>query len=225
MDMKMFEPDREKCSEEANRIFMATSGINEREGKLGERLIREATRVRGIIGDNIDIRIGYAYYDDVTLDGRTAHIGTQSFYCPAFEQIRQEEVKGAYVYALSVGDFRIPEEFLLDQLYADIWGSAFADAARFQFRDALKQKGRLSDSFGPGFYGMDVSTMTSLAKLLDFDMLRIRVHESGALLPSKSCAGIYFDVTDEYRRLRLECASCLGTRTTCKLCQVHGGRM
>lgn len=225
MDTMMFEIDKDACSEEAQRIFLEISGINRKTGRLSTRLRQSAVRVRRAIEDKINVRVGYAFYDQVSITGRTAHIGTEQIICPAFEQIESTQIKGAYVYALTVGDFRITEEEVLDQLYADLWGSAFVDAARFQFRDVLKQSAVLSDSFGPGFYGMEVREMTTLSKLLNFDSVGIKVHEGGAIMPLKSCAGVLFSVTADYKPLCQECASCLGVRASCTLCQVHGGRM
>ena len=81
----------------------------------------------------------------------------------------------------------------------------------------------LSDSFGPGFYGMDVSEMGSLTSLLNLDELDIEIRNSRIMLPLKSCAGFYFSVDERYRKLDQACENCLGTHRSCKLCQVYGG--
>lgn len=224
MTMKWFEIDREGCNEAAHQIFLETSGINRKTGKKFERMAQDAYRMRQAIEKNVEIRIAYRFFDRVDIDGKTAVIGGETLHCSAFEQIDPKQVKGAYVYALAVGDFGLPDEPIMDQLYADIWGSAFTDAARFQLRDALMEEAALSDSFGPGFYGMDVSEMATVAKLLDFGALNIEVRNSRIILPLKSCAGLYFSVTEDYEPLGQECENCLGTHSSCKLCQVHGGR-
>lgn len=145
------------------------------------------------------------------------------FTCNAFEMIDPSTVKGVYLYALSVGDFGYPEEPIMDQLYADIWGSSFTDAARILIKKQIEEESKLSDSFGPGFYGMDVSEMSKLASILSFDKLEMELKNSRILLPLKSCAGLYFAVTDDYRKMNSECESCRGSHKSCVLCHVHGG--
>ena len=87
----------------------------------------------------------------------------------------------------------------------------------------LEKESKLSDSFGPGFYGMDVGDMETLSSLLSFDDLDIELRHSRIIVPLKSCAGMYFSVNDNYEYLRQECENCRGTHTSCKLCQIHGG--
>lgn len=215
-------PDKSRCSELASEIFMKTSGLD-REGAKFERMRAEAFRMREIIEERIHIRCAWEYFDDVRLTGQKAEFGGRSFKCSAFDQIEDSMIKGVYVYALSVGDFGFPEELILDQLYADIWGSAFTDAARLLLKTEFQKKSILSDSFGPGFYGMDVSEMGKLASIFDLERLNIEIKDSKIMVPLKSCAGLYFDVTEDYRKLDQACENCLGTHTSCKLCQVYGG--
>lgn len=222
MGIHLIEFDMEKCSELAYEIFMETSGVN-KEGRKFERMREDAFRMRDVIEDRIQIRAAYSYYEDVEINGKEAIIGGKTFTCSAFDQIHQDTVKGAYIYALSVGDFGFPEEPILDQLYADIWGSAFTDAARLLMKEKIEESSKLSDSFGPGFYGMDVSEMGTLTSLLNFDELDIEVKNSRIMLPLKSCAGLYFSVDERYKKLNQACENCLGTHKSCRLCQVYGG--
>lgn len=222
MRIQTFNVNRKECNDLAHKIFMQVSGIN-REGRKFDRMKQDAFRMREAIADNVKIRAAYAYYDDVTLKDRQAVVGGKTLYCSAFEQVSQDSVNGAYIYALSVGDFGLPEEPIMDQLYADIWGTAFTDAVRLLMKKELEQESKLSDSFGPGFYGMDVSDMETLSSLLSFDDLEIELRHSRIIVPLKSCAGMYFSVNDNYEYLKQECENCRGTHTSCKLCQIHGG--
>ncbi|MCB6993572.1 hypothetical protein LI177_08775 [bacterium 210820-DFI.6.37] len=222
MNRYLMEFNMEECSELAHEIFMRTSGIN-KDGPKFERMRKDAFRMRKVIEDRIKIRATCAYYDDVEITGNKAIIGGKIFRCSAFDQLRQEYIKGAYIYALSVGDFGFPEEPILDQLYADIWGSAFTDAARILMRKKLEENAKLSDSFGPGFYGMDVSEIGTLTSMLNMDELDIEVKANGIMVPLKSCAGLYFSVDERYQKLNQACETCMGTHLSCKLCQVYGG--
>lgn len=222
MNIHLMNFNMEECSKLAYEIFMNTSGVN-KEGRKFERMRKDAFRMRQVIEDRIKIRAAYSYYEDIALCGQELTIDGRSFKCRAFDQIDPDTVMGVYVYALSVGDFGFPEEPILDQLYADIWGSAFTDAARLLMKKNIENKVMLSDSFGPGFYGMDVSEMGTLTSLLNFDELDIEVRNGTIMLPLKSCAGLYFRVNEGYSKLNRACENCLGTHTSCKLCQVYGG--
>lgn len=211
--------DRDRCNELAQVIFLETSGIRGKSRKA-ERMQREAMAERRVIDERIKLRAEYVFYDDVEFSGKKAVIGGQALICSAFEQIKGDTVHGAYVYALSAGDFSFPEDTLMNQLYADLWGTAFADAARILLKEELEKKDRLSDSFGPGFYGMKVSEMAKLAELVDIACLDMQLKDSGVLLPLKSCAGIYFCVDEGYTELNEACGSCRGNHQSCRLCNV-----
>lgn len=222
---KTFCVDRKECNDLAQELFMKTAGIS-KEGRKFDRMRQDAFRMREIIEDRIKIRVAYAYYDqsEVQLTGKTAVIKGVTLSCSAFEQVEPKTIEGVYIYALSVGDFGLPEEPIMDQLYADIWGTAFTDAARILLRKGLEKESKLSDSFGPGFYGMDVSQMQQLASLLNFKDLEIQLRSSRIIIPLKSCAGLYFQATKEYQALNKECENCMGTHSSCQFCQIHGGK-
>jgi len=222
MSIRFMEFNMDEISERAYEIFMNTSGVN-KEGRKFERMRNDAFRMRDVIEDRIKIRASYIFFEDVEMSGQDATFGGITFHCSAFDQIDPKLIKGVYVYALSAGDFGYPEDPILDQLYADIWGSAFTDAARLIMREKIEEETKLSDSFGPGFYGMDVSEMGSLTSLLNLDELDMEVRGEQIILPLKSCAGFYFSVEPEYKKLNQACETCLGTHTSCKLCNVYGG--
>ena len=218
----LFDIDKEECSRLATDYFMADSGLY-REGHKFEKMREDAFRMRGVIEERIKIRAMGIYSEEISFSGRKAVIENVEFACNAFELIDPASVRGVYLYALSVGDFGYPEEPIMDQLYADIWGSAFTDAARVLIKAQLESESRLSDSFGPGFYGMDVSEMPKLASMLSFDKLDMEIRNSRILLPLKSCAGMYFAVNDDYVKLNSACESCRGNHKSCVLCHVYGG--
>lgn len=214
--------NEKECSNLAYDIFMETSGIN-REGRKFIKMKESAMRMRDAVKENVKIRASYTYFDDVKLVNNTAVIGDQKFICSAFDQIDPETVKGVYIYALSAGDFSLPEETIMDQLFADIWGTAFTDAARLLLKKKLEEEHKLSDSFGPGFYGMDVSCMENISRLISFEELDIELRNSRIILPLKSCAGLYFSVDDKYEALNENCLECLGTHSSCRLCGINKG--
>lgn len=223
MERLEFAIDRVECSNLAHEIFMRTSGVN-REGKKYEKMRTAALQIRNHIEKNVEIRFSCIYCEEVQFQGRKVWIQGQLFTCNAFEQISATSVEGAYLYAVCAGDFALPQESLMNQLYADIWGTAFADAVRILIRKELAKQGSLSESFGPGFYGMEVTEMEKMDALLDFESLGIQLKNSRIMVPLKSCAGIYFKINETYEKINTECNSCMGTHSSCMLCQMQGGK-
>ena len=56
--------------------------------------------------------------DEITLSGKKLWAGKQEFACKAFEQLRESSIKGLYIYACSAGDYTLPDEDVLSQVYA-----------------------------------------------------------------------------------------------------------
>ena len=210
--------DKDKCDAPAEELFLESSGCG-REGEKYERMRREAFSVREAIGPGTGPRGVYSVYPGFSLKGRTLETGGVLLSCSAFEQIPEDAVEGVIVYAVTAGDYDMPEGTVMEQLYADIWGTAYTDAARNLLTDELRAEYMLSDSFGPGFYGMDLEEMKKLPGLVDFAAAGISVNESGTLYPEKSCAGILFAVNKKYRPVDGACMFCAGNESSCALCR------
>lgn len=228
MKKTFFEIDYDQCSHLAMTLFMESAGIN-REGPKFERMRKDAFYMLSCIENRIELCGEYIFYDrdEMEFSGDRLSAGGQEFGCKAFEQLNKNSLIGMYLYACSAGDYSLPDENVLNQVYADLWGTAFTDAVRILIRKELEKDAKLSDSFGPGFYGMSTKAITRMKALLDFDQLGIEVKESNIMVPLKSCAGLYFAVNDDYQHINSQCASCFGNLKSCKLCQVstlnHGG--
>lgn len=209
--------DMEKCYELTHKLFMEMSGID-KDGEKFERMKRDASKIREQIEDRIDINISCNYYDDVQIDSQKLIIEGQVFTCNALEQIDEKTVKGAYVYALTAGEYDSKDQPIMDRLYADIWGTCFTDAARILLKEEIEKRDALSDSFGPGYYGMNVNEMCKIDELVIFESLGIELRKNSILVPVKSCAGIYLSVTEDYKHLNKSCMDCLGSAKSCRLC-------
>lgn len=217
---KLFNPDMEKCRAIAERIFISSFGMD-RSGKKYDRMRRDAFEMLEKIESMIFVKGAYEYFSNVKFKGRTLSIDNYMFECNVFEKINSETIKGVYVYALSAGDYSCPEEEVKDQLYADMWGNAFADAGRIMLRELLEEKNKLGDSFGPGFYGMDIMSMGTVSKIIDFPEIGIELRNNKILLPLKACVGIIPAVNDDYEMMNKECLYCKGTHKSCSLCNIH----
>lgn len=212
--------DKTKCYEMALELFMEESGCS-KEGRKYDRMRKDAFESFDDIRSRIDIKAIYSFYDELELDGQILTVGRHQFRCTAFEQLDPEAIEGVYFYAVAAGDYYLEDKPIMQQLYADIWGTAFTDAIRGMLMEQLRHEHTVSDSFGPGFYGMDVSEMKKMPDMVDFDRLGMEVKESCVILPLKSCAGILFKVNEKYRQLDSACELCYGSRKTCTLCSIR----
>ncbi|MGL4484873.1 MAG: hypothetical protein ACRCUS_07975 [Anaerovoracaceae bacterium] len=218
--MNIINISKEKCYERSKELYAKYSGIF-REGKKYEKMQKRSAEIRDIIEERIDLKAVYAYFDDVELDGNTAIIKSNevSFHCQAFTQIDPNLIKGCYAYVLTAGDYGLEEFPIIDQLYADLWGNAFTDAAREELEMLFRKDGKTSNDFGPGLFGMPHSEMHNLAKLVDTKLIDVEIKESGVIVPIKSCGGLVFRVKEGYEKLSNECETCLGKATNCNLCE------
>ena len=214
------EINKEECCDLAERLFFEMSGID-RKGDKFERMKEGARRMRELVEDRIDIKVKCIFYggSDVELNNNGAVIGGEMFLCKAFEQIIPGHVKGAYVYALTAGEYDFAGEAILNRLYSDIWGTAFTDAARELLERELSRIDMISDGFGPGFYGMPASEMMKIDRLLNFVDIGVELKNNRILTPVKSCCGMFFSVTEGYERIDNACGDCTGSEKSCILCR------
>lgn len=204
----------------AEALFLQSSGTN-KPGAKQKRMKDAAFQVRKDLEPQIRIRAGYTFYPDLSFQGNILQVHGVSLKCSAFEQLSSESISGAYIYAVSAGNYELPDRPLMDQLYADLWGSAYTEAGRTLLHKELEKLSSLSDSFGPGFYGMALAELEHFSQLIELDELGISIYKNRILLPQKSCIGLLFSVNTAYRKLRQECLSCLGNHTSCRLCTLR----
>lgn len=214
--------DKDRVQLLVDDIFLEISGLG-RPGEKYEKRRAVAFEIKKRIADRINPKMEAVFSEDVTVKSGCAVINGVEFACRGFEQIVPGSVTGAYVYVINAGDFSLPEESTVNQLYADLWGTACIDAMRMTFREMLETEHKLSDSFGPGFYGMDVTATAGIAEIADFASLGLELKSNGLLLPLKACSGILFTVNEKYIPLNAACAECKGSRDSCVYCRFNGG--
>lgn len=216
----------EKCCSRAESLFLESSGISG-EGEKYENLRRSAFALRDEILESIELRGAYSFYEDCRLvnDKLMVFVGNGaedvSLRCTAFQQINPDSIEGVYAYGLTAEHLVLEDRSITDQLFGDFWGTAFVDAAREDLMAEIGKKHPVSDSFGPGFYGMNSMEVNKLPRLVDFTSIGMKTNESGMMIPLKSCSGILFKVNDKYEKLNSACELCLGNIKTCSLCSMR----
>lgn len=222
--------EKQKLYDTAAQLVQKMGGLNHR--NAGSRTLQERNdQVRAALEQRIDARVVYRYIpaSEIHAHGREMTFGDITLRCNAFEQLHTAQIRGACVFFLYAGEYELEDQPATEQVLADLWGTAFTDAARQCFRDMLEEYvsndgGKLSEAFGPGFYGMPVNQMKELACLADPTRIGLHVHENGLLVPLKACAGLYFFVSPDYLPLRPACQECIGTKGGCRYCNVCQNR-
>jgi len=217
---KIININKEDCNTWAAELFKQNSGLF-KEGNIYNKMRKDAKAIRNIIDEKINAQVVFSYFDEITLNEEEATIGGEKIKCKAFGKISPKSIKGALVYILTVGEYCVKDESVIDQLYADLWGTSFTDAARYTFKKIIEKDKKLSDGFGPGFYGMNMTEMQKIASLVDSKKIGVEIKENGMLVPAKSCAGIYFEINDNYKGMDVACKTCLGNQLSCQLCHVN----
>lgn len=212
--------DKKQCCDRAQELFIKESGCG-KDGAKYEKMRTNAFEIRKLIEPRIDVKCTYKIYNSFELKNETLIIENEQFNCTAFGQINPKSVDAVIFYAVTAGNYYLEDRPIMDQLYADIWGTAFTDAMREIFMDEMKKNYKISDSFGPGFYGMDVTEMKKMPKFVSFDSLGMEVKNSCVILPLKSCAGIIYIVNELYTKLDSACQLCYGNKKTCSLCSIR----
>ncbi len=219
----------------AMEYFNRIGGLN-REGEKYRRMLKQGMEIKERIKDKLDLKAVISFFQGNVISGNTAELDGVKFECNAFQRLNPAHVKGIYAYILTAGTLELgDEEPILDQLYADIWGTAYIDAGLEVLKKYIKRfslnsddpagqtepKAKLSllDSFGPGFYGMGVDQVSKFFELLNGEAIGVVARSSSLMLPLKSCAGFFVVVDDDTELPASDCKSCRAEYKNCAFCQ------
>ena len=85
-------------------------------------------------------------------------------------------------------------------------------------RTTEKQRIFLRESFGPGFYSMEIETVEDFFRLLPCEEIGMSL-KHGIMFPTKSNVGIYLALTEESRLPSKDCKSCRSRGKSCEFCK------
>lgn len=229
--------DEKEVFEKAKDYFIKICGFQlDKENHKRMLALGMESRKEGIGG--IRIRAVLSSYGAEVFHDQKVVIGEIAFSCPAFEKIKQDQVKKIYTYLLTAGECSSSNADKLEkQVFSDIWGTAYTDSARDlmegyikhnleqEFPGQLDRTLFLSDAFSPGIYGMDLYQTKDLFQVLDAERIGMQVMDSGLMLPLKSCSGLFFAVTDTGDLPHQNCRECIGSSMGCSFCRFRHERM
>lgn len=208
----------------AERYFLKTAGLDKKNEKHS-RMWTHALAIYDEISEKSAIKAVIRYLTPDIVRGRDLYFQGVSISSNAFERLGQNNINGAYFYLITAGDIQTDSEQVIDQLYADIWGTSLVDAARDMIRDYIqsldskKGEGRvLSASFGPGYYGMGLAQTADFYRVIDFSTVKVKLSPGGMMIPQKSITGLYLSVNDQALLPADSCESCIGGASGCAFC-------
>ncbi len=230
----IFEIDINQVESKTEEFFLRSSGLS-REGEKFMKMRERAEKIKEEIKDCVDIRAVVSYFDEFQMMEDILTVKGRTFQCNPFSLMSPSAVKGVYLYAITAGDFSVDDREIMDQLYADMWGTSYLDAGRKTLAEyiladfsAISKSGRreekviVTDSFGPGFYGMEAGDTRKIVELIDGSKIGVECRESGMMVPLKSCAGIYLIVEEGTVLPSIHCEACLGSDISCNMCNIRG---
>lgn len=223
--------DEKEAFEKANDYFNKICGFQIKEEKHKKMLtVGMDARNQGVEGIRIKAVIS-SHGAEVFQDHKVVIEGME-FSCPVFELMEQDHIKKIYTYVLTAGEcIYSDKDDIVKQVFSDIWGTAYTDAARDllegyitqrleqEYPEMLGKELFLSDAFGPGYYGMELSQTKDLFQILDAESIGMHVKDSGLMLPQKSCSGLYFVVTNTTNLPHPNCRECIGNHMGCSFCR------
>ncbi len=217
--------EKEAMLELAEKDFIRACGFDLDKPKH-KRMWEEGIQYRDSGTENIDIRCKLIRCGRDVFQGNKIIYGGLELACNAFSQIKEDSVQDVYLYALTIGEVSYENvDPIMKQLYSDIWGTAFTDAARLilegQLREEIGEGLELSDSFGPGFYGMPMNYMSALDQMINMEEIGIKLHKSGVMVPVKSVAGAYLVVKNKDDLPAGRCTECIGSLKSCEFCRFY----
>ena len=194
--------------------------------EAGQRKMEKAAfRVRSHLQTQMDIRAIARFWEDPVLQGDRLQLGDVRLCCGAFSQIPLDAVKGVFAYLLTIGETDIEAEAgIMTEIYHDIWGTAYVESAlEILRRDCLESQLDadlyLSESFGPGYYGMAMEESRKIFSLLGEETVGVIQKTSGLLLPEKSCMGLLLVYNRPGIQMPRACEHCLGVGGGCQFCE------
>ena len=196
------------------------------ESKKHQRMHNSGLKIRELGIHGIDIKAILSEQEPNVLREDAVEINDVRFCCDALFSLEREKVKKVVCYLMTVYGCACESEKLMDRLYADIWGTAYVNAAFELLRKEMDSRYigdkaaqlELSDAFGPGYYGMPTSEMKNFFQILNAPEIGVKYLPSGVMVPVKSCVGFLLVMEKGTKVPGEHCKHCAGNPKGCQMC-------
>ncbi len=210
----------------AKNIFIMANRFN-LENEKHVSMLEVAWEVEETVVDQIEIKCIWDEFTEISLCNNEMIINGVAVLCNAFQQLNISNIKHVLGYMMTLGEIECTDEDdLLTQLYVHNWGMAYAEAASHALKAKVSQEysGLHIFEAAPGFYGMEVSELQSLFKIMDYKRIGIGINEHNVMSPAKTCAGFYLVMDDLNQIPNDSCSDCMGNRKNCSYCVKGRGK-
>ena len=216
--------DKDKGQAKAREYFMSMCSPNIKSEKIRQKQRDDSLRTFENIYDHIKIKTLFSKYDNSCVGDEELICDNVTFKCKALSQLVKQDVLEVYIYLLTVGEIDIDCERVLYQVYYDMWQTVFVDAGRDLLKEYISKSitykpFAISESFGPGFFGMPADDRRKFFQVLDADQLGMSIRPGGFMMPLKSCAGFFLISTKEESLPSKDCENCVSSGKTCSYCK------
>ncbi len=215
---------QEQADKIAETYFTLMCGFD-RPGEKFKGMLKEGLVIRDKMAGSFQIRAVVSSFGPEAVHARTIEVGGLTFTCNAISQLELGAISEIHAFILTIGRLDFDSPSVIDLFYADTWGTAYVDAGRDLIREWIQEQippdenKIVSDSFGPGYYGMDLSQLQYFYKLLDADKIGVELNGNSMMLPQKSCAGFFFSMSGDSKLPSDDCKSCLAEKAGCNFCR------
>lgn len=224
MKEKIVKLNYEDAEPIARNYFIEVSGLNA-DKVYHEELLTEALQLLENCKPGIDLTAIIAPLNPDDFRDSSIFMGQIQFTCTAFQQIDPDRVNAIFVYLMSLGECSLGVNNLAEQYYADLWGDGFLEAGRQILREQIRiheihdvEQYHVSESFGPGFYGMPLDKLSDLYRELDGSKIGINAEMDGVSSKDKFSGGFFFITNGEGVLPTEECKNCIGHEGGCLFC-------
>lgn len=211
-------------NEAARAEFRKTAGFEDG-NKKHQRMAAQAEDILQDCTKDIQPTAIYAAYGPEVLQGDTAVLDGITIKCNAFARLDPARVVKLYPYILTAGDIPFDNDNTLHMLFADMWGTAYTDAAVEALKEHLAKDAQNASgaagvsSFGPGYFGMEMNSIQQFFDLLDGGAIGVEVRSNCYMIPQKSCCGFMVAVQDAAALPPGDCENCIGGKGGCQFCR------
>ena len=193
-----------------------------------QKMLASGMQIREQGIEKLDMKALLSVYGPDVLRENAIEVDGVELCCDALASLDREKVSKVIIYMITIVECGCKSEEILDRLYADIWGTAYVNAAYELLRQEMDSryisgsKGQLtlSDAFGPGYYGMSTREIEHFFEMMDADKIGVQCLSSGIMVPVKSCAGFLLVLEKEAKIPEEHCKYCAGNPRGCQFC-VH----
>lgn len=210
----------------SEEYFRKKCGFNPKTKNL-EKKLNSCEEIRKKYFDNSSIKILIKPFSKNHIIKNAFTFDDNRIPCNVLNRIDPNSILGGYMYIFSAPGADLSDVEILEMFYADTWQTAFIDAARDKLYEeisalAKKEYGDgicLSDSFGPGFYGIGSETLPCFYRYIGGADADITLTSYGMMKPLKSILGMFLVLNQPSNLPPRDCSSCLADSKGCEFCK------